>query len=76
MHIRILFENVKMALSSNFSQLEDFNFVPVSQEKIIINSEEEDEGEEESCCRDEVPHVVVVKEVTNMAKFILVPEYF
>ena len=54
--------------------LENLNFVPVSEEEIIINSEEEDEGQEESSGGEEVPHVMVVKEIHDMTKFILVSE--
>ena len=53
--------------------LENLNFVPVSEEEIIINSEEEDEGQEESGGWEEVPHVMVVKEVQDMAELILIP---
>ena len=63
---------MKMALSTFFWS-EDFNLVPVSEEKIIINGEEKDEGEEESGGWEKVPHVVVVKEVQDMAKLVLVP---
>ena len=54
--------------------LEDLNVVPVSEEKVIVNSEEEDEGEEESLGREEMPQVMVVKKVQNIAQLIFVPE--
>ena len=54
--------------------LEDLNVVPVSEEKVIVNSEEEDEGEEESRGREEMPQVMVVKKVQNIAQLIFVPE--
>ena len=54
--------------------LEHLNVFPVSEKQIIINCQEEDEGQEERCGREEVPHVMIVKEVHDIAKFVFVPE--
>ena len=45
----------------------------VLQQEVIVNGQEEDEGEEESRGREEMPHVVVVKEVHVHAGLIHVP---
>ena len=54
--------------------LKDLNLFSLSKKEVIINSEEEDEGEEESGGREEMPHIMVVKEIQYIAEFIPVPE--
>ena len=49
------------------SPLEDSDLSAFQGEGVIINGEEEDEGEEEGGGAEEVPHVVIVKEVHHTA---------
>ena len=56
------------------NKLKNFNFVTIGEEQVIIYGEQEDEREEQSGSREEVPHVVIVKEVQHVTKLILVPD--
>ncbi len=51
---------------------EDANFVAVHVQEVVINGEEADEGEKERRGREEVPHVVVVKEIHPVARLVQV----
>ena len=53
--------------------LEDCDLVTVNEEEVIIDCEEEDECEEERGGGEEVPHVVIVKEVHVLAELVHVP---
>jgi hypothetical protein len=51
---------------------EDANFVAVHVQEVVVNGEEADEGQEESGGGEEVPHVVVVKEIHPVARLVQV----
>ncbi len=51
---------------------EDANFVAVHVQKIVVNGEQAYEGEKERRGREEVPHVVVVKEIHPVARLVQV----
>jgi hypothetical protein len=51
---------------------EDTNFVTVHVQEVVVNGEQAYEGQEERGGREEMPHVVVVKEIHPVARFVQV----
>jgi hypothetical protein len=49
---------------------EDANFVAVHVQEVVVNGEQADEGEKERGGREEMPHVVVVKEIHPVARLV------
>ena len=54
-------------MKKSIKSSEDPNIAPVQGEGVVVDGEQEDEGEEEGGGAEEVPHVVIVKEVHHAA---------
>ena len=59
--------------SERMSFLKDLNLFSLSEKEVIINSEEKYKGEEKGSGREEMPHIMIVKEIQNIAELIFIP---
>ena len=65
---------MKLVTKKSIKRSEDPNIATIEGEGVVVDGEQEDEGEEEGGGAEEVPHVVVVEEVHELAELVHVPE--
>ena len=60
-------------MCKQITNLENFDLIAIFQQKIIIDGEEENVCQEECCGGEEVPEIVIIKEVQVLTGPVQVP---